>query len=146
MSLTGHNEYMNEKTITEKIITDSPLELPQAVLYGVNTEGKTFVLASESDIYELLDNDYSDTEGLVGIVIQTTGWAAPLNADGEVEGRPSEHAERRRVALVSTLTMNGYCSGIKFADEEEVTYDEGTPSGALWEAMNECVERIRQKA
>lgn len=138
---------MNEKLITEKIITDSPMELPQAVLYGIMTEGETVILGRHPDIYDLLDSDYSDTEGLVGIAVHTTGWAAPLNDNGEVEGgRPSEHAQRRRVALVATITMNGYCSGIKFADEEEVTYDEGTPSGALWEAMNDCIEKIRQNA
>jgi len=137
---------MNEKLITEKIITDSPMELPQAVLYGIKTEGETIILGRHPDIYDLLDTDYSDTEGLVGIAVHTTGWAAPLNSDGEVDGRPSEHALRRRIALVATITMNGYCSGIKFADEEEVTFDESTPSGALWEAMNKCVGKIRQNA
>lgn len=146
MSLTRHNEHMNEKLITEKIITDSPMTLAQAVLYGIDTEGDTFVLASQVDVYDLLEDDYSDREGLVGIAVHTTGWAAPLNPDGEVDGRPSEHPERRRVALVATLTINGYCSGIKFEDEEEVTYEEGMPTGNLWRALNECMDKIRENA
>lgn len=135
---------MNEKLITEQIITDSPMELPCAVLYGVNADGETTILGTHPDIYDLLDNDYSDNEGIVGIAIHTTGWAAPLNADGEVEGAPSQHPDRVRVALVATVTLNGYCSGIKFANKDEITYEENAPSGALWEAMNECVDKIRQ--
>ncbi len=146
LSLTRHNVFMNEKLITEKIITNSPMELSQAVLYGVDVKGDTFILASQPDVYDLLENDYSDTEGIVGLAVHTTGWAAPLNANGEVEGRPSEHPERRRVALVATLTLNGYCSGIKFQDEAEITYDESIPEGNLWNALNECMDKIRENA
>lgn len=136
---------MNAKHITEKIITDTPMELPQAVLYGVDSNGGTVELGRYPDIYDLLDKDYSEQaerDRLVGIAIHTTGWAAPLNADGEVDGAPSAHPSRVRVALVATLTMFGYCSGIAFADGRETVFEENAPSGALWEAMNECVDRL----
>lgn len=136
---------MNEKHITEKIITDTPMSLPEAVLYGVDGNGGTVELGRYPDIYDLLDKDYSaqaERDRLVGIAIHTTGWAAPLNADGEVEGAPSAHPNRVRVALVATLTMFGYCSGIAFADGRETVFEETAPEGSLWEAMNDCVNRL----
>ena len=134
-----------ERLITEKIITDSPMDLPKAVLHGVTTEGDTFILASQPDVYKLLDKDYSGIEGLIGLAVHTVGWCAPINPEtGETDGRPSEHPERKRVALVATLTINGYCSGIKFENEEEVTYEEGMPNGNLWDALNKCLAKVRQ--
>lgn len=132
---------MNHKHITEQIITDTPMELPQAVLYGVNPQGETVELGRYPDIYDLLAQDY-DNENLVGIAIHTTGWAAPLNADGEVEGAPSKHPDRVRVALVATITTHGFCSAIAFGDGRETVFEENAPSGALWEAMNDCLERL----
>lgn len=140
-----------EKIITENIILDSPMDLPQSVLYGVDIDGRTFVLGSHVDLYALLENDYSNIIGLVGIAIHTTGWAAPLNPDsGEVDGPPSEHAERQRIVLVATLTLNGFCSAMKSADRrsgfvlEETTFDETLPSGELWDAMENCMDKVRQ--
>lgn len=140
---------LTEKTITENIIFDSPMNLPQAVLYGVHAEGNTRVLGTHADVYALLERDLSGTEGLIGIAVHTTGWAAPLNPEtGETDMRPSEHPERRRIVLVVTLTMNGFCSGMKFARKvpgaviEETNFDEESASGDLWEALNECFDKI----
>ncbi len=140
-----------ERTVTENIIFDLPMSFPQAVLYGVRTDGTAFVLGSHSDIYALLKNDYSASEGLIGITTQTCGWAAPNNPEtGEVDGRPSEHPERRRVVLVVTLTVNGFCSGMKLAQKrrdftiEETSFEDDEPSGELWDAMNECMKKIMQ--
>lgn len=142
---------LNERTITQDIAFESPMELSKSILYGVDAGGSTFVLGSSSDIYALLDNNYSDIEELYGIVIQTTGWEAPLNPEtGETDCPPSEHAERRRVALVVTLTLNGFCVGMKFARHvpgaviEEATIDESLPSGLLWDAMNECMDKVKK--
>lgn len=130
---------MNEKHITERIITDTPMSLPQAVLYGVNMNGETVELGRHPDCYSLLEADYSDySDGLVGIALHTTGWAAPIK-NGKPEGAPSQHPDRVRVALVATLTLSGYCSGIAFADGRETQYEENAPEGALWDALQECL-------
>jgi len=140
-SLTRHNEGMNHKHITEKIITDTPMSLPQAVLYGVDTNGETVELGRNPDIYELLEQDWKNDNHLVGIAIHTTGWAAPL-VNGEVDGKPSAHPDRVRVALVATVTTLGFCSAIAFADGRETVFEENAPEGSLWEAMNDCVDRL----
>lgn len=144
---------LTEKTITENIILDSPMNLPQAVLYGVHAEGNTRVLGTHADVYALLERDFSDTEGLIGIAVHTTGWAAPLDPEtGETSAPPSEHPERRQVVLVATLTINGFCSAMKFARSvpgavvEETTFEEVPASGKLWDVMNTCLERIMEVA
>lgn len=143
-SLTRHNGDMNHQLITQKLITDTPMSLPQAVLYGVDGDGGTVELGRNPDIYDLLDMDWSENakrDSLVGIAIHTTGWAAPLT-NGRAEGAPSQHPDRVRVALVATLTMFGYCSGIAFADGRETQYEDSAPEGSLWKAMNDCVDRL----
>ena len=145
--LTRHNGYMNAKNITQKLITDTPMSLPEAILYGVDMNGGTVELGRHRDIYDLLDMDWSENakrDNLVGIAIHTTGWAAPLNADGGVDGAPSQHPDRVRVALVATIsTVFGTCSGIAFADGRETQYEDNAPEGSLWEAMNRCLENIK---
>ncbi len=129
------------------------MDLRQAVLYGVNCEGGTFELGSHHDLYALLANEYSVVDGLIGIVIQTTGWMAPLDLEtGETSVPPSEHPDRCRVVLVATLTTNGACSAVKSARHvpgavlEETKVLEGPYSGALWDAMNECLRRMQEVA
>jgi hypothetical protein len=139
-----------EKTVTENIIIHSPMKIPEAVLYGICSDGRTFVLGSNSDVYSLLENDYSDHQELIGIAVQATGWAAPLNPEtGETDGPPSQHPERRRVVLVATITSYGFCSALKFATQrtglviEETEFEEEHPSGVLWDALNKCFEKMK---
>ena len=96
---------------------------------------------SNPDVYELIEEAIAETPFSVRssdiLAVVTSGWAAPLNADGSVEGRPSEHAMRRRVRLCafvrrSDLTM---ASIIRFGDTDEVNIDEGSATGSLAEAM-----------
>jgi hypothetical protein len=69
--------------------------------------------------------------------IVTTGWAAPLDEDGNVNGAPSQHAQRRRVRLTVLVANSGVASVLRFADEpEEVVTDPGSATGSLAEAIN----------
>ena len=149
-----------ERTITENIAWESPMDGHQATLHLVIREGETVEVGSNDDVYMLLANfyqlladDHSISDGLVGFVIQTFGWAAPLDPDTGEETMPaSEHPERRRVVLVATLTINGYCSAMKFARSvpgavvEETTFEEVPASGKLWDVMNTCLARIKEVA
>lgn len=75
----------------------------------------------------------------IGMAVVSTGWAAPLGADGEPDGMPSQHAERRRVRLTAISTNNGQASLIEFADDEgEYIIDEGQATGSLAEALAEA--------
>lgn len=114
----------------------------QAELFGI-TEKEQFVkIASFPDIYTMLDGSYN-FEGYIGISVRTTGWASPLNENGEVEGAPSEHPERRRVSLITAVTSEGSGSALAFADEDEVITDPGSASGSLADAIADCWLRSR---
>lgn len=98
-------------------------------------------VASNADVYELIHEVIAETPFSVRssdiLAVVTSGWAAPLNAFGEVDGRPSEHAQRRRVRLMacvrrSDLTMT---SVLRFGDSDEVVIDEGSATGTLAEAL-----------
>jgi hypothetical protein len=133
---------VDTKEITERMARGlNPSGESKAGLFGVLATGETVEIGYADDVYELLEEVDKTSLNLVGIAITTTGWAAPLNADGEVEGRPSEHAQRRRVMLVALATADEIMSAIRFADDDEVTHDtNGT--GALACALREAFERV----
>lgn len=135
---------MDTKQITEKIVREqdfSEARLPEAGLYGVLETGDTFKIGSGFDVYYLLSHHiFKSPLKIKGLAISTSGWAAPLKNDGSVEGLPSEHAERRRVLLVALVTAQEIMSAIRFANDDEITFDtEG--QGALAEALREAFKR-----
>ena len=128
-------------SVAEKIIKNTGHEMSNAVLYGVTKDGSNFELGRAPDIYDLLDEQYPRT-GVVGLAIHTTGWAAPLNSDGEAEGAPSKHPERRRVALVSVITAEGMGSALSFADDPDEIITDSNGAGQLADALQECLLRL----
>lgn len=128
-------------SVAENIIKNTPHTLPKAVLYGVTAGGDTVELGRAPDVYDLLAVSYNG--GYTALAVHTTGWAAPLNADGEVDGQPSQHPERRRVALVAVVTTGGMASALSFEDSpEDIVTDEGGATGSLAEALAECFSRL----
>ena len=131
--------------VEEKLHTliDS-FELSGARLYGINianrpvTEPNVCFLSQHPDVYELLDAPASALARMFDAgAIVTTGWAAPLGANGEVEGAPSEHALRRRVRLVVVIADHGVASVLRFGDDpDNVISDPGSATGSLAEAVH----------
>ena len=128
-------------SVAENIIKNTGHEMSNAVLYGVTEDGSNFELGRAPDVYDLLDGDYPST-GVVGLAIHTTGWAAPLNSDGEVEGAPSKHPERRRVALVTVMTAEGMGSALSFADSPDELITDSSGTGQLSDALKKCLLRL----
>ena len=69
-------------------------------------------------------------------VFVTTGYGAPLGADGKVEGRPSEHPLRRRLRVMCCYAEDASrVSRLEFTDDGESNEtDDGT--GQLAEALD----------
>ena len=128
-------ETIAQRFLTEQI-SDSNYnhELSAAQLWAVRKDGSFHLLSAHPDVYELLEANYN-LSNYAGAIIHTTGWAAPLDENGEVNGAPSKHAERRRIALASCVTNNSVGSALSFADEEEMVMDPGSATGSLAEAL-----------
>ena len=135
------NAKLDPVSVAEKIIKGTGHEMHNAVLYGVSEDGSYSELDRAPDIYDLLGREYPYT-GLVGLAVHTTGWAAPLNSDGEVEGAPSKHPERRRVALVAVMTAEGMGSALSFADDPDEIITDSSGTGQLSDALKECLLRL----
>lgn len=121
-----------------------------AIAYGITKDSdgvnlKSTIIAEDHDIYDMIDdlrenqmymhNDY--------VTLKTTGWAAPLNDKGEVEGAPSQHPNRRRVCLFVSVDITNkevLGSSLKFDDDEEVIYDFNTATGSLADALVSLVQ------
>ena len=116
-----------------------------AIAYGITKSRDSDdlqykIIASNSDIYDLIGELNEDKIYMTNhyLTLKTTGWAAPLNDKGEVEGSPSQHPKRRRVRLfisVDILDRSVLGSSVQFEDDEEIVYDNGNATGALAEAL-----------
>jgi hypothetical protein len=132
-------EALIHKVLTATIT--NPFELPGARIYGVEN-GEVFILAQHPDIYSLLDDDSvrDEAKAYEYSAVVTAGWAAPLNADGSVDGAPSAHPERRRVRLVVVANADGVASVLRFSDDaENVVVDAGEATGSLANAIRDFV-------
>jgi len=109
-----------------------------AELFGITEQEQFVKIAEFPDIYTMLDGTYNCAD-FIGISVHTTGWAAPLNENGELDGTPSEHEDRRRVSLITTVTHEGSGSALAFADEADaIVGDPGSATGTLAEAIVDC--------
>lgn len=139
MEVAVATEELLHKVLTATATT--PFELDGARVYGVEN-GETFLLATHPDIYELLEDDETreEAKSYSHVAVVTSGWAAPLNAQGEVEGAPSQHPKRRRVRLVVTANKEDVSSVLRFSDDpENVITDPGQATGSLADAIREFV-------
>lgn len=124
----------------------NPYELSGARLYGVSFgdtgEVSLDFISEHGDVYDLLDNGNNAVvaSGFTYTLVVTTGWAAPLNADGEVEGAPSAHPNRRRVRLAVVANRESVASVLRFQDapDEPIT-DPGEATGSLADAIKQFV-------
>jgi hypothetical protein len=117
-------------------------------LWQILADGRGIRWASDAlDIYDLL-TEYGNavrlfphSDDLAGIVLFTSGWAAPMPEDGsDFEGAPSTHALRRRVYLAVCVDERGTASRLRFADVSEVVDDEeGGATGSLADAVAETL-------
>ena len=111
------------------------------IIWTDNNEYLFLEKISNEDAYQALEfsTKLGKEPNCVGIYLDTSGWACPINDDGSVPNvKPSEHDERFRVRLVSIITNNGFSSAVgmyKDGETEEVTYDEGSGEGALHDAL-----------
>ena len=139
------NAKLKPASVAEKIIKGTGHEMSNAILYGVTKDGSYFELGRAPDVYDLLDGEYPCT-GIVGLAVHTTGWAAPLNKDGGVDGQPSKHPERRRVALVTVKTAEGVFSALSFADNPDELITDENGSGQLSDALKKCLLRSSRQS
>jgi len=123
-------------------------EMRSAHLYSVNIsldgEVSLTLATTEPDVYDLLDSDTAVKVAQVSdyIALVTTGWAAPLNSNGEAEGAPSEHPEKRRVRLSVFASRESVVSVLRFQDEPtEPVVDEGQATGSLADAVQSLLTR-----
>lgn len=124
----------------------NPFNLDTARLYGVNVtdDGDVDLVLVEKneDIYEILATPVSKRNlSFTTFTIITTGWAAPLNDNGQVDGAPSLHPLRRRVRLSVTVNLDGVASVMRFEDTDEAVVDAGAATGSLADAVVRFVTR-----
>lgn len=125
---------------------EDPFTMPNAHLYGISfgesDEVVLTIIDMAADVYELLEKPASERKTKFNtFAIATSGWAAPLGENGQVEGAPSEHALRRRVRLLTVASADGGAASVlRFSDvPDEIVSDPGSATGSLANALAEFV-------
>lgn len=117
-------------------------ELSAAQLWAVKQDSTFHLLHAHPDVYEILEENFN-LSSYIGVIIHTSGWAAPLDDDGEVSTAPSKHDLRRRVALAACVTDSSVGSALSFSDDKEFILDPGSATGSLAEALLQFWENNR---
>jgi hypothetical protein len=146
---TKENKKMS-KELLEKIYSLSIVnpENTNAKAYGITNNGgnmDSILVSNCADVYDLIDEIDADKlqANYNYFSILTTGWAAPLNEHGEIDGAPSEHKDRRRVTLVVGIDIDNKAlvgSALKFDDDDEMVFDFGDATGSLATAILNLLE------
>lgn len=110
-------------------------KIEKSELWGITKDNGYFLLEAHVDVYSILSLKIN-LSPYIGIIIHTTGWAAPLNENGESDIPPSLHEAKRRVALVTCVTESSMGSALSFADEPELILDSGSAVGAIVLALS----------
>lgn len=145
---TEKNTEVMLKAIFDISISDN--ENATAKAFGIKgtaiEEMQSTMIGEDLDIYDLIETINKDKvqHNYDFVSFLTTGWAAPLNKDGEVEGAPSKHKDRRRVTLIAVININDkdtLGSVLKFDDDDELVFDEGKAVGSLNDAILSLVKK-----
>jgi hypothetical protein len=142
---TGQLAEKVELLLHNKLSEDSSgFDLGVAMLYGVSlgVDGddetpSLCLINSHPDTYELLEAP----NAIVGrmfdyVALVTTGWAAPVGDDGQIDNPPSAHPERKRVRLIVCANRESMASVVRFQENDETHTDRGSATGALADAIS----------
>jgi hypothetical protein len=135
LSVNEETAFYTEKAVLVGISTDSDNEI-----VGFNP-----AIASDGDVYDLLQIDPQNLKGFDLVGVLTCGWAAPLpvNYDEAELEAPSQHPEKRRVRLMAFADRSGeMASVLRFKDDQENPIsDDGGATGDLATALLEMIMR-----
>ena len=126
--------------------TENRFDQKKASLFIASDDG-LITLASSGDVYQLIDDCRQNplvqavTATDTPLAINVCGWAAPRNTAADEDLAPSQHPERRRVALFVMVNNAGeMASVLRFSDTpEETVTDNGEAKGSLAEALLELM-------
>ena len=100
------------------IVVNDAARLPDDACRGGGGAARSSFIEEGGDAYALLGGSAGVlARSFDAAAIVTTGWAAPLGADGTMTQRASRHPLRRRVRAVAVVDDNGVASVIRFEDD-----------------------------
>ncbi len=110
-------------------------------LLGGSTEGDASVAHWPEVDHDLLMRHIVPPPDCLVLVLITTGWAAPLDDDGECRTRPSQHPERRRSHTVTAIGNGGEIASVLRIANEVPKVLTGECYGRVPDALRACWSR-----
>ena len=128
-----------------RVIDECVLSLPEsdepARLFGIRVAGDELELVELwAGAGRLLPDELVPPPGLLALAFASGGWAAPLDDDGSMDCRPSEHPQRRRMHHTAIVGGEGVDIGVLRVGNEEPQVMRGA-FGVMPERLLQCWER-----
>jgi len=126
-----------------------PFRMKRCRIFVIGHDNDMEIVGAYQDVYEglatigdLAKDPVMRRMRFLGI--DTCGWAAPVNGDGQDDAPPSIHPDRRRVRLVTLVDRNLEAgSALGFAEEpDEIITDSGNAKGSLADSLKEAMACI----
>lgn len=145
-SIVNYEAEYYAKNFMSRILADPNYDhdISASRLWIVNEENNYHLIDVSPDVYSMLESDY-DLKSYYAAIIHTTGWAAPLDSEGEIDVAPSKHSKAKRVSLVVCVNDKSIVSVLSFSGSSEIDVDNGTATGALSDAILAFWERNRKQ-
>ena len=129
----------------DRKLKQSAFDMTAASIYYLDGNGNAEFLASDGDVYKLLDNK-NVLEALTAFIeprfiIVTCGWASPLDNNDE-SMKPSQHPDRKRVRLSIAVDDKNIISVIRFKDDKSNPQTETNGSGTLADQCRELYDQV----
>jgi hypothetical protein len=127
----------------------NPFCADTAVLFLLDADGRVRELSRHKDVYDglretsvvQLKNEH------IALGVFTTGWAAPLTDATSSDCAPSQHPDRVRVQLCTTLDRSFYNVSVLLLEDRSTPMVENDGQGSLADALAATfVMMLRQNA
>ena len=120
---------------------------PEARIFGMDDNGLLATIASNRDVYDLID-DPASADSLAeynadSFALVTYGWAAPITDDSdESDIRPSQHKDKVRCRVFLYVCPSGIMSYVRLDNNPTEVMAESNGAGSLADYCKELMNHV----
>jgi hypothetical protein len=133
----NHEDFDALARVVDERVLALPVDDVPARVFGIRLRGDEIVLVPFWAGVAREMPAMTPPDDCIAIAIDCSGWAAPMEDDGSVRGRPSQHPERRRVHHTALVYGDGAdVSVLRYEGESPLLLRDGV--GLVLDLLRAC--------
>ena len=126
---------------------DMAFYYPEARIFGIDDNGLLATIASNRDVYDLIDDPATADElaeyNADSFVLVTYGWAAPITEDSDDSDiAPSQHKDKVRCRVFLYVCPSGIMSYVRLDKDPNDVMVEDNGAGSLADYCKELMQHV----